>query len=142
MTSWKGSLALLGVCVAVSLGSVACGGSDEASSETEFATTESAGDGDLQAGDCYNGSGSAIEIVPCDAPHEFEVVAVGGVTQDGGNIVVGAGGDEALAECLGVAVTEADAVLEERGLDFFFFANLDAFLLRSQSGQLEEAICQ
>lgn len=112
----------------------ACGGSGVRSIE------------DMKAGDCYNNTDTFDkgEIVPCDTPHDAEVVAAnaGGVSKQGSNIVVGAGGNARLADCLGVPTEEAKAIAAERGLNFYYYSNFDAFLVESTSGKLTEAICR
>lgn len=101
---------------------------------------------DMKAGDCYSETDTFDkgEFVPCDTPHDVEVVAANarGVSKQGSTIVVGAGGNERLADCLGVPTEEADAIAAERGLMFYYNANFDAYLIESKSGKLTEAICR
>ena len=101
---------------------------------------------DMKAGDCYNNMKvyDEGEIVPCDTPHDVEVVAANakGVLEQGSTIVVGVGGTERLADCLGVPTEEADAIAAERGLNFNYHVNFDAYIIKSKSGKLTEAICR
>jgi hypothetical protein len=105
---------------------------------------------DMKAGDCYNEMDDIREgeIVPCDTPHDTEVVAANvdgvSVSRSGSDTVieVGVGGAARLADCLGVPTEEADAIVAERGLFFTYYANFDAFIIKSKSGKLIEAICR
>ena len=106
----------------------------------------------LQGGDCYIDSSGELEIVPCDTPHDAEVVlyaplAESDLDEDGG-FVVPPEGEEALAECLGVSVDEVDAVLEERSLGFAMDISRGTHELYRENeagyhvaGGLEEPIC-
>ena len=89
---------------------------------------------DMKAGDCYNKmkvSGEG-DIVPCDTPHDVEVVAANtkGVFQ------------ARLTDCLGVPTEEEDAFAAERGLKFYYHFTFDAYLIESETGKLTEAICR
>lgn len=101
---------------------------------------------DMKAGDCYNETHNFNkgDVVPCDTPHDAEIVAANakGVSIEGSNILVGAGGKARRADCLGVPAEEADKVAAERGLKFSYFVNFDAYIVKSASGKLTEAVCR
>lgn len=78
---------------------------------------------ELEVGDCYNGDTlrSTVEVVPCDGPHDGEVVTVGKdvvekQSESGMEISIGGGAKGTLADCLGVREGEVDHTLSERGL--------------------------
>ena len=101
---------------------------------------------DMKTGECYNKIKvyNEGEIVPCDTPHDAEVVAANakGVSRQGSDITVGVGHDARLADCLGVPVEEVDSIIAERGLKTYYHGNFDAYMAESKSGKLTEAICR